>query len=150
MVANPSLYSGQQVSARVAAAGTNGGPVSVALALTYYGPNDEVLSECAPAVRLAAGASDTLTWQIPDTRGLPVASIGLQITPEQGAGGEVTLDWVTWQGSPCVTFTRPEGEGEQWREAWVDGVDQFQSRWWDSYRISNNIGTGLISQGTAD
>ena len=37
-----------------------------------------------------------------------------------------------------------------WRRAWVDGVDQFQSRWWDSYRISQNIGTGLISQGTAD
>jgi hypothetical protein len=37
-----------------------------------------------------------------------------------------------------------------WRRAWVDGVDQFQSRWLDPYRISQNHGTGLISQGTAD
>ena len=81
---------------------------------------------------------------------MPVSSIGLQITPDSSAGGEVTLDWLTWEGAPSVTFTRPDGEGEQWREAWVDGVNQFQSRWWDSFRISNNIGTGLISQGTAD
>jgi ADP-ribosylglycohydrolase len=150
MVANPTLYSGQQVSASVSAAASNGGPVSVALALTYYGPNDEVLSEVGPAVGLAPGASEILSWQVPDLSGLPVSSIGLQITPEGGSAGEVTLDWLTWSGAPSVTFTRPDGDGEQWREAWVDGVNQFQSRWWDSFRISNNIGTGLISQGTAD
>lgn len=76
--------------------------------------------------------------------------IGLQIAPEGGGAGEVTLEWLTWEGAPTVTFTRPDGNGDQWREAWVDGVNQFQSRWWDSFRISNNIGTGLISQGTAD
>lgn len=150
MVANPSLYSGQEVSAGVAAAGANGGSVDVALALTYYGPNDEVLTNIAPAVSLAPGASEILTWQVPDLSGLPVASIGLQITPENGAAGEVVLDWLTWEGAPSVTFTRPDGEGEQWREAWVDGVNHFQSRWWDSFRVSNNVGTGLISQGTAD
>ena len=150
MVASPTLYSGQHVSAHVAAAGSNSGSVTVALALTYYGPNDEVLSEVGPAVSLAPGSGENLTWEVPDTSGLPIASIGLQVTPDGGAAGEVTLDWLTWEGAPTVTFTRPEGEGDQWREAWVDGVDQFQSRWWDSFRISNNVGTGLISQGTAD
>lgn len=150
MVANPSLYSGQRVSAGVAAVRDNGSAVSVALALTYYGPNDEVLSEVGPAVSLAPGASETLTWQVPDTAGLPVSSVGLQITPESVAAGEITLEWLTWEGSPSVTFARPDGDGDQWHEAWVDGVDHFQPRWWDSFRISNNIGTGLISQGTAD
>ena len=149
MVASPSLYSGQHVSARVVAAESNASAVSAALALTYYGPNDEVLSEVGPTVSLAPGASEVLTWQVPDLAGLPVSSIGLQITPDSSAG-EVTLDWLTWEGAPSVTFTRPDGTGEQWREAWVDGVNQFQSRWWDSFRISNNVGTGLISQGTAD
>jgi hypothetical protein len=37
-----------------------------------------------------------------------------------------------------------------WRRAWVDGVDQFEGRWPEPYRISQNSGTGLISQGTAD
>jgi ADP-ribosylglycohydrolase len=150
MVASPTLYSGQQVTARVAAGRANAGPVSVALALTYYGPNDEVLSDVGPAVSLAPGGSDDLTWRVPEISGLPVSSIGLQITPESGAAGDVTLDWLTWEGAPTVSFSRPDGEGDQWREAWVNGVDQFQSRWWDSFRISNNIGTGLISQGTAD
>ena len=150
MVASPTLYSGQQVSARVVAAQENGEAASVNLALTYYGPNDEVLSAAGPTVTVAPGAGETLTWQVPDLSGLPVASVGVQVTPGSSAAGEVTLDWLTWSGAPSATFTRPDGEGEQWREAWVDGVDQFQSRWWDSFRISNNIGTGLISQGTAD
>ena len=32
----------------------------------------------------------------------------------------------------------------------MDGVDQFEGRWPEPYRISQNHGTGLISQGTAD
>lgn len=150
MVANPSLYSGQQIRAGMAAAKANGGAVAVALALTYYGPNDEVVSEIGPAVRLAPGESETLVWQAPDTSGLPIASVGLHITPDGNSAGEVTLDWLTWEGSPSVTFSRPDGDGDQWHEAWVDGVDHFQPRWWDSFRISNNVGAGLISQGTAD
>ena len=59
MVASPTLYTGQHVSARVVAAESNAGAVSVAPALTDHGPNDEVLSEVGPVVSLAPGASES-------------------------------------------------------------------------------------------
>jgi len=74
----------------------------------------------------------------------------VRIEPEGAGAGEAYVDWLTWDGAPTVTLSRPSEDANMWRRAWVDGVDQFQSRWWDSYRISQNIGTGLISQGTAD
>jgi len=43
-----------------------------------------------------------------------------------------------------------EQPGAMWRRAWVDGVDQFEGRWPEPYRISQNHDTGLIGQGTAD
>ena len=91
-----------------------------------------------------------LAWRIPELGGAPVAEVGIAVEPAEAGAGAVYLDWLTWDGAPDVELRRPDSTGEMWRRAWVDGVDQFQSRWPDPYRISQNHGTGLISQGTAD
>ena len=91
-----------------------------------------------------------LAWRIPDLGGAPVAEVGIAVEPAEAGAGAVYLDWLTWGGAPDVEFRRPEAVGEMWRRAWVDGVDQFEGRWPEPYRISQNHGTGLISQGTAD
>ncbi|MFT4039466.1 MAG: ADP-ribosylglycohydrolase family protein, partial [Thermomicrobiales bacterium] len=150
MIASPTLYSGQEVQASVAADGENLEPARVALTLTYYGADDSMQSLTGPAVELAAGEARKLRWTVPDTHGLPIASIGLQVEPDGDAGGVITLDRLDWGGTPTTTLTRPDGPGTQWQAAWVNGVDQMQTRWWDSFRLSKNEGTGLISQGTSD
>ena len=37
-----------------------------------------------------------------------------------------------------------------WRRAWVDGVDQYEARWWEAYRLVQNSGRGLLIQGSGD
>jgi hypothetical protein len=38
-----------------------------------------------------------------------------------------------------------------WRRAWVNGVDQFEERWWgDAYRLVQNSGRGLLMQGSRE
>jgi hypothetical protein len=37
-----------------------------------------------------------------------------------------------------------------WRRAWVNAVDRFDPQWPEPYRISQNTGTGLLIQGTAE
>lgn len=64
--------------------------------------------------------------------------------------GTLFLDCLGWVGEPGETFGRPEGSGSLWRHAWVDGVDQFEGRWPEPYRIVQNAGTGVICQGTAE
>jgi hypothetical protein len=36
-----------------------------------------------------------------------------------------------------------------WRHAWVDAVDSLMS-WWESFRLIQNQGLGMISQGTRE
>jgi len=47
-------------------------------------------------------------------------------------------------------LTRPPDGGTMWRRAWVNGVDQFDPRWPEPYRIVQNHGTGLLIHGTRE
>jgi ADP-ribosylglycohydrolase len=150
LLASPTLYSGQEVRGRVVAHRGNGGPVEARLAIQYYGEGDEIQTLTGSPESLVAGRDTILSWRIPELDGSPVAAVGISVEPAEAGAGAVYLDWLTWDGAPDVTFSRPKGGGDMWRRAWVDGVDQFEGRWWETYRISQNRGTGLISQGTAD
>src|SRR5215216_522650 len=144
LYASPILHSGQTLRARLVADETNAAPVAVRPFVIAYGPDDAPTTYAGPSVSVGAGEED-ITWRVPDTAGEPIYAAGLEIH----AGGEGTLfvDYLTWDGAPDVTLSRPPGAGELRRRAWVDAVDQFEGRWPEPYRIVQNEGIGLISQG---
>jgi hypothetical protein len=86
---------------------------------------------------------------MPDLGGAPIFEVGIRLAPNERSGS-IVLDWLTWDGAPDVTLGRPAGGGTMWRRAWVDGVDRFEGRPAMPYRISQDYGTGVLSQGTAD
>jgi hypothetical protein len=142
LLASPTLYPGQTVTARVSAGEA---PVRVSLLFQVYGAGDVLETVTGPGADLAAGESADLEWTVPATGGAPIATVGIE-----AEGGAVYLDALGWTGTANATFARPDGGGELWRRAWIEGVDQWESRWPQAYRIVQNAGTGLISQGTAD
>lgn len=148
LFASPTLYPGQTVVARVAAAEANTGPVSVALTLQAYGAADALETHTAEARTLAPGEQATLSWRVPDLQGAPVAEFGLRV--EGPAGAAVLVDALDWRGAPTVTFTRPGRAGGMARRAWVNGVDEWNDRWLSDFQVSQNHGRGLISQGTEE
>ncbi len=150
LLASPTLYPGQEVRARLVAHPGNAGPVEARLLIRYYGEGDELQTLAGSPQVLSPGRDAELAWRIPDLGGAPVAEVGIAIEPAEAGAGAVYIDWLTWNGAPNVIFSRPEAGGEMWRRAWVDGVDQFEGRWPEPYRISQNHGTGLISQGGAE
>lgn len=150
ILASPTLYSGQTVTALVVADTQNSQAITVQLLIRVYGTNDAVETITGPAIELAASTSVPLTWCIPDTHGAPIMAVGVQITNTTRADGTVYVDYVTWSGSPTVTFARPRHGGMLWRRAWVDASDQWDSQWPESFRFAQNSGTGMLSQGTAD
>ncbi len=150
ILASPTLYSGQTVTALVAADATNSQPITAQLIVRVYGTNDVIETITGAAVELTAGASAPLTWCIPDTHGAPIMAVGVQLMSATRADGTVYVDYLTWSGSPTVTFTRPAHAGKLWRRAWVDASDQWDPQWPESFRFAQNSGTGMISQGTAD
>ncbi|MEA2526745.1 MAG: hypothetical protein QOF73_3972 [Thermomicrobiales bacterium] len=151
LYASPILHSGQTLRASLGTDRTNKFPVLCRLFVRTYGPGDAATLNSGPAVSIDAGAEADLTWRVPDSGGEPIFAVGLEVTSAGGdASGTVYLDYLTWDGAPHLTLGRPSGAGELWRRAWVDAVDQFEGRWPEPYRIVQNEGTGLISQGTRD
>ena len=145
LFASPTLYPGQSVQAEVRNEG--GGAVGIRLALRRYGAGDE--SEILPGetVTIEAGASQSLTWEIPDTGGMPIHAVGLEID----GPGTVVLDRLTWDGTPTATFARPaDRSATLWRRAWVDAVDHFEGRYVEAFRISQDEGRGVMALGTRD
>ncbi len=148
LLASPTLYPGQEVSARVAAPADNRSPVQVQLVLRTYGANDALVPLDGAGAELVPGAEATLCWRVPDTAGSPIAEIGIAAMGD--GSNTVALDRLSWTGSPTATFARPADGGTLWRRAWVDGMDKWEARWPQAYRIVQNEGTALISQGTAE
>jgi hypothetical protein len=150
LMASPTLYPGQTVRARVVADANNGMPVTVRLYLRAYGADDALLSICGPENVLEPGADHEFEWRIDDTGGAPIAEVGLEISRERRADGAIYLDDLTWDGAPDMVLTRPADGGTMWRRAWVNGVDIFDPRSREPFRLIHNAGTGLLMQGTRE
>jgi len=150
LLASPTLYAGQTVRAGVAADEGNSTPVACRFYVRTYGADDELVRAYGPSVVLKPGAEHEFEWRIPDTGGTPIADVGVEISSDRRADGAVYLDYLTWDGAPDVVLTRPETGGTMWRRAWVNGVDDYNPRYPEPFRLVHNRGTGLLIQGTRE
>jgi ADP-ribosylglycohydrolase len=149
LLASPTLYSGQKLSAGFSADGA----AHLKLFIKVYNHRDQLEVVYGPEVVLIAGTYTETEWLIPATQGQPIAEIGLECKAESGVG---YLDYLTWEGEPNVVLSRPPG-GEKpwepplaWRRAWVDGMHLWEAGWPEAYRLVQNEGRGLILQGTRE
>lgn len=148
----PTLYPGQTVRARVCACPANTTPVSCALFIRSYTAEDTLITVQGPVAEIAPGAEHLFQWQVPDQGGAPIAQVGLELCAARRADGSLYLDYLSWDGAPNLTLTRPATGGALWRRAWVDGVDHFIPWTWtpDTLRLVQNHGRGLLIQGTRE
>lgn len=150
LMASPTLYPGQTVRAGLRGDAENRLPVTCQLYIEVYGVNDELIRKSGAPGTVQPGAYAELSWQMPDMDGMPIARIGLELSADEATSGSVYLDYLTWEGTPDVTFKRPQAGGSMWRRAWVDGTDQTDAHWPETYRVVQNRGTGLLMQGTRE
>jgi hypothetical protein len=150
LIAAPTLYPGQTVRARAEADKENKTAVKCRLYHRVYGTDDELVRMYGPEMILLPAGDADFEWPIETTGGAPIAEIGLEISSTSRADGTVYLDYLTWDGAPDVRLTRPAEEGTMWRRAWVDGLDQFEWRWPEPFRLVQNEGRGLLITGTRE
>ncbi|MFN8469878.1 MAG: ADP-ribosylglycohydrolase family protein [Caldilineaceae bacterium] len=147
LLASPTLYPGQTVTAEMEAGAANEQPLEVQLYLDIYGPDDKPQRILGPAAQIAPGARQALTWRVPQTDRLPIFAIGLQIA----CPGTLYLDSLTWDGMPHTDFGQPTStKSLLWRRAWVNGVDHWE--WWsgEPFRLVKNEGRGMAAIGTRE
>lgn len=148
--ASPTLYPGQTVRARISADVENTAPVQISLYLGMYGKDDLPQSAPGPSATLLPGATQEIPWTVNDYENQPIHAIGLELAAEQATTGTVYVDFLTWEGTPRVTFTRPAQGGAMWQRAWVSAVDMFGAHWPEPFRPVKNEGRGLLIQGTRE
>ncbi len=148
LFASPTLYPGQEVVATVTAPAGNPGPLTLQMVIGAYDEEDTIQQHTSGTTILAPGESTTLNWTVPSLDNAPVQQVGFRI--EGSPNDRLLVDSLTWSGTPSVTFRKGVGSGDMSRAAWVDGVDIWSPRWPVDFQISQNRGTGLISQGTED
>lgn len=127
LMASPRIFPGQTVTAVADSAAAN-------LYIAYYNEDDEEVHVDA----------DGLSLEVPSLPG-PIFEVGLRLNEDTS----LKLDQVRWSGTPEVTFERPNYHSKMWKLAWVDAVDQLMV-WWESFRLIQNQGMGMISQGTRE
>jgi len=155
LMASPTLYSGQEVETRVIAAADNNLPVQINLYVRYYGENDVPVMVRGTAATLQPGSSQQLVWKVPDTGGAPICEVGFEISSEVCSDGTLYVDWLTWNGAPRITFTRPQERGVMWLHAWVNALDNEERRtladyYPEAFRLIQNRGRGMFIQGTRE
>lgn len=150
LVASPTIYPGQILDVRLSAEEK----MSVQLFMRAYNEKDELSQINGPQIELQAREFASATWVLPPTGGQPIAEIGVVYYGD--APATVYLDSMGWEGAANVALTRPAG-GEHpwepplvWRRAWVDGLDLWEPWWPESYRLIQNSGRGLLTQGTRE
>jgi len=148
LVASPTLYSGQTITVDILAKDI-GGPVNCGLYISVYNHlNTTTILRAAPE-KLMDGQSTTLSWTVPDTEGQPIAAVGIEVTADRPVSGDILIDRLTWHGTPEICLKRPLA-GTVWRNAWVNAVEMLEVDWLppgNEYRLIQNHGTGMISQG---
>jgi hypothetical protein len=163
LIASPTLYSGQIVRAGISADEINREAVEVRLFVAYYDAHDKPAHLFGPATMVTPGAYQDLTWRVPDLQeaepaGLLIYALGVQIArPGLDASqreGRVFLDYLTWDGTPDVSFKRPAGaaagweDARMWRAGWVNGIEQWEH--YGEYNLVQNEGRGLILTGSRE
>ena len=161
LMASPSLYPGQTVTAELAADAGNERAVETGLFLRRYRARDDVLVlETGPTILLSPGERQTFRWEVTGAGDEPIAEVGVAVHSAERTQGTVYLDYLTWEGEPDVTFSQPDSPSgwrrngntgpQMWRRAWVNGVDSYDERWPEAFRIVQNQGRGLLITGTRE
>ena len=127
LMASPRIFPGQTIFAQISNAPVN-------LYLGYYGENDET---CYIDLDRSGGV-------VPNLPG-PIFEIGVQLQDD----ATIEVEYIGWHGNPDTVFVRPKHTGVMWRRAWVDAVDHLLV-WSEMFRLVQNEGLGLISQGTRE
>ena len=151
LMASPTLYSGQTVTASVELSQCASGPVDCALYVRVYGAEDKLTVMRGPVQALQPGQAHEFAWRLPCTEGAPIAEVGVEIASGARADGTLLLDRLTWDGAPDVVLGHAANGTGTWKNAWVDGARHvgFEGEH-APYRVIQNEGRGLLMQGTRE
>jgi hypothetical protein len=109
----------------------------VAIALEVFNENDELVRVSGPWHEVSGTAE--VRYEVPQFDGYPIAKVGVLVQ-----GGSAILRSMAFEGMPKVVLKGAKGKA--WRNAWVNGVSEWNP-WGAAIEPTQNEGTGLLIYG---
>lgn len=148
LICSPTLYGGQTLHASLTTARTNRSTIRARAAVQYYDHEDIISPAYGPAEDIRPGETRIIQWQTQVPHGCPIVYAGIHM--ETSLEATAYLDWLTWDGDPCVRYCQSDCGGTMWQRAWVKAVDQTYDLKPELMRLIQNRGRGMMLTGTGD
>ncbi len=158
----PIVYSGQTIKTQLISKTEKS--IKVNLFIKYWGENDKLIKICSEDYLFNSNDEKILEWKVPGTESNPIGQLGINISSDENCSGKLLINYLDIIGEPLTTFSRPEHiskpkrgvldtskeafYGQMWKNSWVKALDKWETRWTESFRITQNIGRGMIFTGT--
>lgn len=156
VLASPTLYEGQLVSASVEA--SENAP-SLRLFVEYFDGQDQLQLAFSDPFSLNKGLND-LQWEIPILEGHMIYRIGLCLESEDRCDGTLLLKSLDWSNPPrrfhmgksmdLTPSLTPWTTATTWIKAFMRSAEQFYPDYTTTFSVSHSSRNGVATIGTRD
>jgi len=151
MVASPTLYPGQTVTAVVVAP-----PVVKARLYALYYDRDDTVQRLEGAWKQLGRGDTVLSWTVPDTNGLPLYRLGIEFGSDTRFDGSALIRWIDWGGAPAdyeikgMLVKSIWNLTPFWTRAWVSSAKHFAPDFKWTLCFSHPFDNGVATTGSRD
>jgi len=153
------VYSGQKIKTQLIS--NSNKDIIINLFVKYWGEKDKLIKINSEDFFFKNNEIKNIEWNVPDTFSNPIAQIGIVISSSEKASGKLLINYLDIFGEPKITFKKPEHianpkrgvafetpfYGHMWKNNFVQAIDKWESRWREPFRITQNIGRGVVFTG---
>ena len=152
-IASPTLYSSQTIVARIKAFDKDN--PALRFYILYYGLDNSVKKMTGDVFQISDEISE-LRWKVPDTGGMPIFRVGIELLSGKRLDGRIAVLDMDWLGAPeqyaqsGMLMESIWNLNPYWLQAWVSSAKQFAPDFEYTYCISHTDHEGVVTIGTQD
>lgn len=151
--ASPTLYSTQTVVAHVKAYAEENPRIRIYV--LYYDADNRVQKLESDVFHLRQGINE-ISWKVPDTGGMPIFRLGLELAANRRFDGRIAILDLDWKGAPesfvlqGMLMSSIWNLHPYWLRAWMSSAKNFAPDFKYTLCISHPEDNGVVTIGTQD
>lgn len=157
IISSPSIYSTQIVTATIRS--FDDVVPDLRFYIIHYNGSGVLTKLFGEKMVLRKGDTE-LRWQVPETGGLPIQRLGLEISSETRLSGRIVLLHMDWAGAPAAFVMgsaydlspkiTPFDTSSYWLKSFVSSALHFRPDVDTTFALSHPVDNGIVTIGTRD
>jgi ADP-ribosylglycohydrolase len=155
--ASPTLYPSQVIDSRIICEHKEA--PFIRYYIDYYGKDGTVTRTYGRYIELKQG-ENPVSWTVPDTEGLPIYRLGIELSANRRMDGSIIVDYIDWKGAPSdfhmdramelSPSLTPWTIDTFWLNAFVSSIDNFYPDYTTTFSLSHVDANGVATIGTRE